>query len=169
MFFLIVIFCCFIVTKNDEGDLCKNEYMVQIEQEWLNSVKSDSETFGLKFKKKIVSNIYLFEAGDQCYIEEFRKVFTGKVLEVESRECSKLRFSPWINDSPAPPGFIQWVLTKRSHPKLEQTWPYYGMDIQEAWSMSLTGHGIVVAVVDSGVDLNHTDLRRNIVIYVIKH
>ena len=41
----------------------------------------------------------------------------------------------------------------------------YGLDrtgATEAWSEGLTGFGIVIAVLDTGVDINHIDLDRNI-------
>ena len=37
------------------------------------------------------------------------------------------------------------------------------MKVQEAWSKGRSGSGVVVAVVDDGVQLNHPDLRQNIV------
>jgi hypothetical protein len=37
------------------------------------------------------------------------------------------------------------------------------MAIQEAWSLGYTGLGINVAIVDIGVDVDHPDLKRNIV------
>jgi subtilisin family serine protease len=36
------------------------------------------------------------------------------------------------------------------------------MNVPEVWAMGYTGQGITVAVVDSGVDYNHPDLRNNI-------
>ncbi|XP_053377440.1 furin-like isoform X2 [Mercenaria mercenaria] len=156
----------YVDTTEDKTDICAKEYMVQIEEKWLEYVKQRSEELGWKYKKKIVSNIHLFEAehttDKKRSIQHFRQDFGKKVLQVESRACSKLRFVPWLNESPAPPNFKQWLLTTRSEPKLRKTWPYYGMNIQEAWSMGLTGQDIKVAIVDSGVELKHKDLEKNI-------
>lgn len=41
------------------------------------------------------------------------------------------------------------------------------MRVQEAWSVGLSGSGVTVAVVDDGLQLNHPDLRNNIVQYAL--
>lgn len=40
------------------------------------------------------------------------------------------------------------------------------MKIQEAWSTGRSGAGVVIAVVDDGVQLNHPDLQQNVVSYL---
>ncbi|KAF7257024.1 hypothetical protein EG68_06568 [Paragonimus skrjabini miyazakii] len=37
----------------------------------------------------------------------------------------------------------------------------YDMNVLEAWQLGYTGKGVVVSIMDDGLDYNHTDLRRN--------
>ena len=37
------------------------------------------------------------------------------------------------------------------------------MDVESAWDAGYTGRGVLVAVVDDGVNMNHPDLRSNFV------
>ncbi|MDQ7092367.1 S8 family serine peptidase [Desulfosporosinus sp. PR] len=43
-----------------------------------------------------------------------------------------------------------------------QQWGLTKIEAQKAWNLGFTGNGITVAVVDTGVDLNHPDLKDNI-------
>src|SRR5512145_1256479 len=54
------------------------------------------------------------------------------------------------------------VAAATNDPLREQQWGLDQIKAEEAWA-STTGAGTVVAVVDSGVDLNHPDLRGNLV------
>jgi len=45
---------------------------------------------------------------------------------------------------------------------IENTWGVNAINAPEVWNQNITGNGIVVAVVDSGVDYNHPDLDNNI-------
>jgi minor extracellular protease Epr len=45
---------------------------------------------------------------------------------------------------------------------LSQQWGLNKIEAQKAWNLGFTGSGITVAVVDTGVDLNHPDLKDNI-------
>jgi subtilisin len=44
----------------------------------------------------------------------------------------------------------------------EMTWGNDAVNAPEVWQQGYTGHGIVVAVIDDGVDINHEDLQQNI-------
>ncbi|MBF0103743.1 MAG: S8 family serine peptidase [Deltaproteobacteria bacterium] len=47
-------------------------------------------------------------------------------------------------------------------PSLPELWGIDRVNAPEAWAQGITGAGVVVAVVDSGVDYNHPDLSENI-------
>lgn len=37
------------------------------------------------------------------------------------------------------------------------------MNVQDAWSMGFTGKGVVVTILDDGIERNHPDLKANYV------
>jgi len=45
---------------------------------------------------------------------------------------------------------------------IENTWGVNAINAPEVWNQNITGNGIVVAVIDTGVDYNHPDLDSNI-------
>ncbi|MDQ7095558.1 S8 family serine peptidase [Desulfosporosinus sp. PR] len=48
-------------------------------------------------------------------------------------------------------------------PYYEDQWSITNGDVQGAWGMGATGQGVTIAVVDTGVDLDHPDLQDNLV------
>lgn len=48
-----------------------------------------------------------------------------------------------------------WYILRGTH-KIE-----YDMNVLEAWSLGYTGRGVVLTIMDDGIDYNHTDLRQN--------
>lgn len=48
-------------------------------------------------------------------------------------------------------------------PSFKRQWSIVNADVQGAWDMGATGQGLTIAIVDTGVDLNHPDLKDNIV------
>ncbi|XP_060580578.1 neuroendocrine convertase 2-like, partial [Ruditapes philippinarum] len=116
----------------------------------------------------LVSNIFLFEAnlsntaGKSSDIESFKKHFGNKVEHAERREKVIVKYYKWRNQSSDKQTLERWLLKPIKIENKKQCWPYYGMDIQEAWSLGYTGLGVNVAIVDIGVDVDHPDLKRNI-------
>ena len=52
--------------------------------------------------------------------------------------------------------------SSRSDPMLDQIWGLFDMDAPAAWSSYTTGNeGVVVGVIDTGIDYDHPDLRNN--------
>lgn len=48
-------------------------------------------------------------------------------------------------------------------PLFQRQWSMVNGDVQGAWDMGATGKGVTIAIVDTGVDLNHPDLKDNLV------
>ncbi|WP_242966885.1 S8 family serine peptidase [Desulfosporosinus sp. FKA] len=55
------------------------------------------------------------------------------------------------------------LTTLPSDPYVKDQWSLVNGDVAGAWGMGATGKGITIAIVDSGIDLNHPDLKDNIV------
>ncbi|GFO25894.1 proprotein convertase subtilisin/kexin type, partial [Plakobranchus ocellatus] len=65
------------------------------------------------------------------------------------------------------------VRKKRAHHFNDPKWPvtWYlndhgnglGMNVREAWDMGFTGKGVVVTILDDGIEKDHPDLIRNYV------
>ncbi|XP_053391636.1 neuroendocrine convertase 2-like [Mercenaria mercenaria] len=150
------------------------EYMIQIKEEWIDTIKIEAPRFGFRYKRKLVSNIFLFEEdlkpSDQPAnvfhpdMKAFKEFFAKKILHVKKREKVIVKYYPWRNGSlsQSQTTFGRWILRPRTSAHSKQCWPYYGMDVQEAWSLGYTGVGVRVAVVDIGVEMEHPDLTKNL-------
>lgn len=150
-------------------------YLVEIKEEWVEEVKNESPMFGLQYIKQVVSNVYLFEEKTSHTsklmkrsisntIKLFEKNFGNKIKRIELRKQVQVKFSPPTSQLPftTKEKFKQLIIDPGKTLQLSNCYPYYGMGIQQAWSMGYTGLGINVAVVDNGVEMNHPDLVNNI-------
>jgi subtilisin family serine protease len=58
-------------------------------------------------------------------------------------------------------------------PMFEKQWEingkneYGSMRIVEAWAKGYTGKGVVVSILDDGIDYNHTELAQNYVSFIV--
>ncbi|XP_053383020.1 neuroendocrine convertase 2-like [Mercenaria mercenaria] len=97
-------------------------------------------------------------------MKAFKQFFAKKILLVKKREKVIVKYYPWRNGSLSQPKttFGRWILRPRKSAHSKICWPYYGMDVQEAWSLGYTGVGVRVAVVDIGVEMEHPDLKQNL-------
>lgn len=57
---------------------------------------------------------------------------------------------------------VKTMSVNPTDPLYSQQWGLTKIEVQKAWDLGFTGNGIIVAVVDTGVDLNHPDLKDNI-------
>lgn len=53
--------------------------------------------------------------------------------------------------------------TVPTDPLFKDQWSIANGDVQEAWDMGATGQGVTIAVIDTGVAINHPDLKDNLV------
>ena len=70
--------------------------------------------------------------------------------------CSRPRSAYDTGGKPNKAGFF-------NDPLLPQQWGLRNMDVPKAWKQGAFGKGTVIAVIDTGVDLHHPDLRKNLV------
>ncbi len=71
------------------------------------------------------------------------------VLGVEKRRLLKTTDTAVTTVTPTPNYQVQWSLNKA--------------EVSKAWELGATGKGIIIAVIDTGIDLNHPDLTDNLV------
>ncbi|PKL77878.1 MAG: hypothetical protein CVV27_04390 [Candidatus Melainabacteria bacterium HGW-Melainabacteria-1] len=62
----------------------------------------------------------------------------------------------------AAPQYVNAPTTRNGDPLKEQQWSLKAVDAERAWTVS-TGANVIAAVVDTGVDLQHPDLKANLV------
>jgi len=60
------------------------------------------------------------------------------------------------------PPFVRTEILSLQEAKQKSGWWITKLGLEEAWKYS-TGEGIVVAILDTGADINHTDLKHNLV------
>ncbi|KAL7866796.1 hypothetical protein AOLI_G00146100 [Acnodon oligacanthus] len=58
------------------------------------------------------------------------------------------------------------IYTEPADPKFAQQWYLYNsnhrdLNVKEAWKQGVTGQGVVVSILDDGIEKNHPDLERN--------
>ena len=58
---------------------------------------------------------------------------------------------------------IAHAVVRVNDPLLTQQWGWYMSGADHAYESGVSGSGVIVAVIDSGVDLNHPDLSENII------
>lgn len=115
---------------------------------------TDPDTLAKMFKAEIVRKgplqfvtLALPANQYQSIVEQLKK--TSGVLSVEPVRVIKTTA-------------VKTMSTNPTDPLYPQQWGLGKIEAQKAWSLGYTGNGIIVAVVDTGVDLNHPDLKDNI-------
>ena len=103
--------------------------------------------FSLKYIQTLSKNMYVYSIDD-----------SSKTLDIANRlnEIKGIKF--------AHPDFIINKENRSNDPLFGESWfmNYWHLNIQKAWQYS-EGEGIIVGIYDEGFDLEHEDLRSNII------
>ncbi|WP_442858861.1 S8 family peptidase [Bacillus sp. NSP9.1] len=98
---------------------------------------------------------------------EYDRVFSGFSMKLPASEIPKLlavkevkAVYPNVTYKPdRVKGKDVTIAADAFHPQMDKSAPYIGAD--QAWKSGYTGKGIKVAVIDTGVDYTHPDLKKN--------
>lgn len=105
-------------------------------------------------RRQGLERVYLLTAGTSMDVREAVDAFR-KLPEIEYAEPNYIYHTQALTNDPYLTSQRAWG---QSYPDL---WGVHKIMAPEAWD-SATGEGIVVAVIDTGCDRNHADLRENI-------
>ncbi|MGC7871944.1 S8 family serine peptidase [Desulfosporosinus sp. SYSU MS00001] len=140
------------------------------------SPKSDSLTLDLSHSKQIVVSL-----APKADITNVAKVFKAAILRQGPLNFATLGFNSTINAASLIASLKSFpgVLTAEENhlqkiavsaaaslpqdPYFKDQWSITNGDVQGAWDMGATGKGMTIAIVDSGIALDHPDLKDNIV------
>lgn len=87
------------------------------------------------------------------------KVFLKSQLETENSKNRNLELSEATKVQTEVPNEPKIIM---NDPALSLAWGHEKTDAQKAWELSMGGKNIKVCVIDTGVDINHEDLKDNI-------
>lgn len=98
-------------------------------------------------------------------VEEAKRGKTYRLQQVDSGRsipnlCAELKRD--ANVALAQPNYIYRICKDPNDPEFPDQYAHQLIQITNAWDISTGSHDIVVAVLDTGVDVNHPDLRANI-------
>jgi subtilisin family serine protease len=99
-------------------------------------------------------------AAGQSIDSELLQFYLLKTDEDVPGVCAKLRGDPDVEY--AQPNYIYERCGKPNDPEFADQYAHQLIQMSEAWDISTGSHDIVVAVLDTGVDVNHPDLKDNI-------
>lgn len=127
-----------------------NKVFIQIEDKNLgNFIKKNAH---LQYENKILNNFHVFKSSNT-------KIETNAAKWSKKQKMKKLfTRNPFWNGNtfefPDPLFSQQWHLINKNGPDL---------NVKEVWKQDITGKGIVVAIIDDGLDYTHPDLQENYV------
>tara|TARA_R110002050_G_scaffold56512_3_gene127056 strand:- start:2934 stop:4565 length:1632 start_codon:yes stop_codon:yes gene_type:complete len=127
--------------------LKKSEKISDLNLDYKNSVEEDSTD----------SSIFYLEFFETS-VEEILKVLT-ELNKNEIVEYAEPNFTLLIDKQNDPFLKDQWGIKNATYKKGVKD---ADMDVDEAWQIS-TGRNVIIAVVDDGVDLNHPDIKANLI------
>jgi len=118
------------------------------------------KTYGIKFIKQIPNiKVAVFDSlnnNTSNIVNNMEKLQKFEYVEAEKQLIIDDIPAIVINDNPFN------MSASRTDPLITKQWHLKTIRAQEAWQTT-EGEGIIVAVVDSGVDINHPDLKTNII------
>uniref|UniRef100_A0A5F9C7N2 furin n=1 Tax=Oryctolagus cuniculus TaxID=9986 RepID=A0A5F9C7N2_RABIT len=103
------------------------------------------------------------------YYHFWHRAVTKRSLSPHRLRHSRLQREPqvqWLEQQVAKRRSKRDVYQEPTDPKFPQQWYLSGvtqrdLNVKEAWAQGYTGHGIVVSILDDGIEKNHPDLAGN--------
>ncbi|XP_071464704.1 furin isoform X2 [Marmota flaviventris] len=103
------------------------------------------------------------------YYHFWHRAVTKRSLSPHHSRHSRLQREPqvlWLEQQVAKRRSKRDVYQEPTDPKFPQQWYLSGvtqrdLNVKEAWAQGYTGHGIVVSILDDGIEKNHPDLAGN--------
>uniref|UniRef100_A0A452TV09 Furin n=1 Tax=Ursus maritimus TaxID=29073 RepID=A0A452TV09_URSMA len=103
------------------------------------------------------------------YYHFWHRAVTKRSLSPHHPRHSRLQREPqvqWLEQQVAKRRTKRDVYQEPTDPKFPQQWYLSGvtqrdLNVKEAWAQGYTGHGIVVSILDDGIEKNHPDLAGN--------
>jgi len=88
---------------------------------------------------------------------EILKFKNGEDIEKKAKEYSK-----FDNIEYAEPNYIYYTFEKPNDPYYDSQWYLPKISSEEAWNLTRGNESIIIAIIDTGVQWNHSDLENNI-------
>ncbi len=91
---------------------------------------------------------------------ELSRFYLLKTAEDVRNICAQLKMDPEVEY--AQPNYIYQTCADPNDPEFPDQYAHQLIQMPDAWDISTGSHDVVVAVLDTGVDVNHPDLKDNI-------
>ena len=91
---------------------------------------------------------------------ELSRFYLLRTTEDVQSTCAQLKMDPEVEY--AQPNYIYHSCADPNDPEFPDQYAHQLIQMSDAWDISTGSHDVVVAVLDTGVDVNHPDLKDNI-------
>ena len=151
-----------IENKSDSSKYVPGEIIVKFKSDPDVTSNDKLEKFDLKKVRVLADKIYLTKAnGNDIYAEIEKLKKNSDVLYAEPNYIISL---PPQSAGPAPAVSDNSIMSYPNDPMFASQYAHRNCATVQGWSFTLGNPNIIVAVVDTGVDLNHPDLRGKLVV-----